>query len=159
MIKRRLGSHFVLRETGGLRSGVGVERCPIHTTASRPEAGAAYFVRVGLSRDRIGANTRRSNPPAEACRGQVETSPEEMYGTGLAGEVRTKILEHSITPRQDPVETIYRIGMIGGMDIVFLKRNRVRKFVGHGMEVHVNSQLPKRVHEFPVELRSEESRV
>src|SRR5271167_2351570 len=111
MIERRLGLHFVRCEAQWFGRGIGVECGSIHPTSSRPEARAAYFVRVGFSRDRIGAGTSRGNAAAEACGCEVKTSPKEMHGTGLPSEMRPKLLEHGIAPHQDSPKTVHRNGI------------------------------------------------
>src|SRR5271165_7362509 len=131
MIKRRLRLHFVLRKSGRLGRSIGVECGSINAIASRPEARTAYFMRVGLSRDRIGAGTRRCNTAAEACHSEVKASPKELNRAGLAGETCAKLLEHGIAPHQDSPEAVHGVGVVGCVDIVRLKWNGIGKLVGN----------------------------
>src|ERR1017187_8351460 len=142
MIEGRLRLHFVLRKSGRLGRGIGVKCGPINPTTAGPETRTTYFVRVGLSRNWIGAGTRWSDTAAEAGHGKVEASPKELHRAGLADETGAKLLEHGVAPHQDSPESVNRVGIVGGVDLVRLEWNWIGKFVGHGVDVHLDSQFP-----------------
>src|SRR5450755_1134804 len=141
MIEGRLGLHFVLRKSCRLGSSIGVECGSLNTPASRPKTRAAHFARVGLSRNWISAGTRWSDTAAEAGHSEIKASPKELNRAGLADEPCAKLFEHDVAPHQDPPETVNRISIVGGVDVVCLEWNGIGKFVGYGVDVHLDSQF------------------
>src|SRR6185312_336632 len=88
-------------ETIGLRIGIRVERGFGESVGSRPESGAADFMRVRLLRDRIrqarhSARMQRRRTSRKTGHGKIEASPEKMHRTGLAEKSAAEELEQAI---------------------------------------------------------------
>src|SRR6516164_5043860 len=109
MVKRPVRFHSPLLEPGGLRRGISVVGRTLDTASSWPESCTAHLVRIGFGRNRIGIGSGWRHPAAEAGHTQVEASPEEVNGTGLADKLRPKFLEYRVTPRQHPPKSAHGV--------------------------------------------------
>src|SRR5271155_3005969 len=87
---------LLLTETGGLRSGIGIEGRAFYIASAGPESRADDLVRICFACDRIGAGALRSAPPGETRHGEIEASPEKMYGTIFAHKARAKLQEDAV---------------------------------------------------------------
>src|SRR5689334_15110455 len=106
-IERLCGLYGAVLETGWFRRGISVERGVLNDLSiSRPKSRTDDLVRVTLFRDYVGIRTGWGAPARETRRRQIETSPKEMYRTGLSNEPRPKRLQNRGDGREDPPETM-----------------------------------------------------
>src|SRR6185437_689706 len=140
VVKRWAGLYPGKRVSLGFRHGVGVKRGAAHAAAAGPKSGADHFVRVGCAGDGIGAWALRCTPAAEPAYRQVKAAPEEMHGTALAQEARTKFQKNAVDRHQNAPETVGIFGVVSSMYDVTLKGNRVGHFAGFGIDPNLQSE-------------------
>src|SRR5262249_39197174 len=120
------------------------------------EAGAADLVRVRVARDAVrqaghAAGVQRRRTAREARDGEVRRAPEEVDGAALADEARAETLEHAIRLLQDLPEAPRGVGIVGGVPLVAIERNRLRDLVGLAVDPYPEAEPPELVEEAPVE--------
>src|ERR1700733_2945148 len=103
------------RKTCRLRSRVGVERRTFYFAAARPETAADHFMRICLSRNGVGAFSRRRPAARETSHGQIEAAPEKLHGAVLADKARSKLLEDFIHANQNAPEPVRVLRVVRSM--------------------------------------------
>src|SRR5450631_1521372 len=152
MVESCWWTNLFFRKAGSFRRGVGIERRSLDIAAAGPEARAAHFVRVGFASDWVCPWTLGSPPAREASHTEIETSPEEVHRTDFAKKSGAEFLEYLIDPNQDAPEFIYRLRIVGGMNLVPLERNGIGNLAGRRPDLHVHAEIGKGRHELLVEL-------
>src|ERR1019366_1781727 len=152
MVESRCRPDTLLRKTGRLGRGVRVEGRPFDVASAGPEPGAADLVGVRFPGDAIGARPLRRRSPREARYRMIEASPPEMHRTGFADETRSEFLKHFVHPREDEPKAMHRLGVIGGVRVVLLKRNWIGYFDRGGPNLYIQSEFGKRCHELSIKL-------
>src|SRR5207237_7701685 len=110
--ERRFWLHARGAKARRLRIGIGIERGIIDCTGTRPEAGAAYFVRISLKGDRIGQVRHAAGMAGRATAGkprhrEIEAAPEEMHRARLAEEAGAELFEYLVGIDEDPEEATH----------------------------------------------------
>src|SRR5205823_9014096 len=83
---------------------------------------------------------------------EIEAAPEEMDRARLAEKPRAESREHLVDLHQRLPEAGYLPGIIGGMDAVFLERDRVGDLDRRRPEVRIQVQRAQPADEFGVEI-------
>src|SRR5215472_15092146 len=90
---RRGRSYGLVLHAVGLRDGVGIKCRAIHRSATRPETGAAYFVRVGRTAD-CALALRHGDAAGKTRAGEVKTPPEEVHRAAFSLKLRAESFEY-----------------------------------------------------------------
>src|SRR5882762_5967236 len=136
VVEGRLRRNTLFGKATRFRRGIRVKSWPLDVSATRPKPGTADFVRVRLTRDAIRTGPLRRASSGEASDGQVKTSPEKMYRTGLPLESGAELLEYLIDPHQNAPEFMRSFGIICPVNIVCLKWRRIGNLARHRPNVH-----------------------
>src|SRR5579862_3528374 len=152
MVVGRFRADPTLGEARRLRRSIGIEGWSRNIAATGPESGATHFMRIGLASNRVGAGALGRSPAREATYRQIETSPEKMHGTYFPEKTGAEFLQHLVDPQRDAPELMHRRGIIGGMNLIFLKRNRFRNLAGSRPDLHLDAHIGQSGHELLVEL-------
>src|ERR1019366_3092208 len=78
MVESRCWPHTLLRKTGWLRRGVGIESRALDVATAGPEPGAADLVGIRFAGDAIGARPLRRHSSRETRNRMIEAAPPEM---------------------------------------------------------------------------------
>src|SRR5262249_16765574 len=90
---------------------------------------------------------RRCPAAREAGYREIEAPPEEMDWTDLAQKACAKHSEYSIGLNQNPPETVGKLGVIGGMPVIFLEPGRVLDLARHGPDRHLKAERVHSIHQ------------
>src|SRR6516225_11934176 len=106
---------------------------------SGPEPGAAHFVGIGFTHDRIGKMRHASRMPrcgasGEAGHREVEAAPEEMHRAAFAEKAGAELREDPINLKQNSPETLRVFWSVGRMLRVLVERNRVGDLVRNAID-------------------------
>src|SRR5690349_18484772 len=137
---RRLGSH------------VGIEGGRADAAAG-PKADAADFVGIRFTRDGIGARALGSAAAGKARHRMVEAAPEKMHRAGLAQKARAELLENAVHGDEDLAEPPHGFGIVGGVNLVLVKGNRIGNFHRHFPNAHLDTGRMQHAHELAVKIR------
>src|SRR5947207_9005560 len=153
MVERRLRTRWLFGKAWGLRGCITIESSIFRVSAARPESSADDFVGIGLARDTVSALAFGSTPSGEARQSEIETSPEEMHWTGLPDKARPEFLQNLIGRNQDAPEAVRIFRIVGSVDTIFIKRNRIGNLHRHLPDFHLDSRGVQRVNEFAIKIR------
>src|SRR2546421_6742956 len=150
MVERRLRTHWLRGKALRFWRRIGVESSVFHLSAARPESSADNFMGIGLTRNTVCALAFRSTPSGETRQSKIKTSPEEMHWTGLPDKARPEFLQNLIRRKQDAPEAVRIFRIVGSVDTIFIKRNRVGNLHRHLPDFHLDSRGAQRVNEFAI---------
>ena len=129
--ERRFWLHPRGAKARRLGIGIGIERGIIDCARARPEAGAAYFVRISLTGDRIGQVRHAAGMAGRATAGkprhrEIEAPPEEMHRARLAEEAGAELFEHPVGIDEDLEEATHRVAVVGRVVCILREFDRRR---------------------------------
>src|SRR5579863_306212 len=102
---------------------------------------------------RYAAGMARRAAARKARDGEVEAAPEKMYRACLAEETGAELLEHAVGAGKDLQKALYGARIIGCVQLVVRKSDRVRQLVRHVIDDDVDVELGKCRHHGGVETR------
>lgn len=108
---------------------------------------------IGFARDGIGARALRGASTRKSRDGMVEAAPEKVHGAGLAEEAGAELLENAIHGEEDLPEPAHVFGIIGGVDTVLVKGNRIGDFHWHFPNLDLDAHRMKHLHERIIKVR------
>ena len=137
--------------------GVGIEGRARKGLVSRPESGAAHFVRIGFARDGVGqsghaARMGRRGPSGEPGHREIEAAPEEMDRARLADKAAAEELEDAIRLHERAPEAMGGGCVISGVDPVLRKADRIRNFVRRLLDRDRNAHAVEKIEGRAIEI-------
>ncbi len=153
VIKSGFRKDLGLREALQLRRHVGIERRTFDFSAAGPEADAAHFVGVSFAGDTVGARALGGQAAGKASHREVEAAPEKVHRAAFADEARPELVEDTIDGDEDLPEFADGLGIVRGVDAVFVKGNGIWYFHGHSPDFDPDSRGLQQRKEFAIEVR------
>src|SRR3954453_5888324 len=109
-------------------------------------------MRVSIASDHIGTGTLWRAPSRKTRHRQIETSPEEMYGTHLAEKSSTKFLEERVAVGQNPPKAMRVLGIVRCVLRVLFEWNWIGNLYRRRPDIHVDTHGAQRLHDFGIKL-------
>ena len=129
----------IARVARRFRVGIAIEE-RLDAGRTRPEAAATDLMRVGIAGDAVGqvghAGMLRRCAAREARACKIERSPKKMNGADFAAEAGAELCEYARRLKQNTPESLRKFGVVGMVNLVLVKTNRVLDFDGHGPDAH-----------------------
>src|SRR4029077_3009078 len=149
LVEIRIRLNFRLCESKRFRIGIRIEEWRRRSRVAGPKTEAAYFLTVGLARDRVrqmwnSSRMRRRWPSGETRHCQIKTAPEKMHRTAFAAETRAKFLKYASAFQQDAPKPICIFWIVGSMLVVLIEWNRGFNLVRRRVDRRVDLKLAER---------------
>src|SRR5580704_1868463 len=141
LVESRIRLNFRLCESRRFRIRIRIEDWRRRGRVAGPKTETAYFLTVGLARDRVrqmwnSPRMRRRWPSGETRHCQIKTAPEKMHRTAFPAETRAKLLKHAIALHEHAPEPVGIFAVIRAVLFVLIKRDRILNLVRHYVDSH-----------------------